>query len=190
MNHVSRRQLLPMLVAVWGMATTSAPTGAAESPLDLTWKQLIPATAPPPKPKNLFGGAKPQTGDASAATGQHESAEGRWMTTPVPGGAGPAPIVTELDGKAVRIGGYIVPLDFNATLVKEFLLVPFVGACIHVPPPPANQIIYVKVEKGFEVGGTFDAVTVVGTLSAAQTFTGLAETGYSIDATSVETRTR
>jgi uncharacterized protein len=112
------------------------------------------------------------------------------MTTPVPGGEGPAPIVPELDGKAVRIGGYIVPLDFNATQVKEFLLVPFVGACIHVPPPPANQIIYVKVAKGFEVGGTFDAVTVEGTMTAAQTFTGLAETGYSIDATSVVTRTR
>ena len=44
-----------------------------------------------------------------------------------------------------------MPLDFESTTVKEFLLVPFVGACIHVPPPPANQIIYVKSDKGFEI---------------------------------------
>ena len=62
-------------------------------------------------------------------------------------------MVKELDGKRVRIGGYVVPLDFEATNVKEFLLVPFVGACIHVPPPPPNQIIYVKSAKGFDVAG-------------------------------------
>ena len=68
----------------------------------------------------------------------------------------------ELDGRTCSIGGYVVPLDFDSTTVKEFLLVPFVGACIHVPPPPANQIIYVKADKGFEVGGDFDPVTVTG----------------------------
>ena len=79
----------------------------------------------------------------------------------------PPPVVAELDGKRVHIGGYVVPLDFDATTVKEFLLVPFVGACIHVPPPPANQIIYVKTEKGFEVAGQFDPVTVTGTIKTS-----------------------
>ena len=74
----------------------------------------------------------------------------------------PAPVVQGLDGKRVHIGGYVVPLDFQATRVKEFLLVPFVGACIHVPPPPANQIIYVKSELGFDVQGVFDPVWVTG----------------------------
>jgi hypothetical protein len=98
----------------------------------------------------------------------------------------PTPVVEGLDGKRVHIGGYVVPLDFDATSVKEFLLVPFVGACIHVPAPPANQIIYVKTEKGFDVRGTFDAVYVTGTLKVAATFTGLAEAGYSLDAEKVE----
>lgn len=110
------------------------------------------------------------------------------MSTPTTRALGPAPIVAELDGKTVRIDGYVVPLDFDATKVREFLLVPFVGACIHVPPPPANQIIYVKLDKGFEVAGSFDPVTVTGKLSAAQTFTGLAETGYAIAADAVEPR--
>jgi uncharacterized protein len=72
--------------------------------------------------------------------------------------------------------------------VKEFLLVPFVGACIHVPPPPPNQIVYVKAEKGFEVSGSFDPVYVTGTLKVASQYTGLAETGYTLDAEKVETR--
>ena len=104
-------------------------------------------------------------------------------------GAGSAPsVVTELDGKHVRIGGYVVPLDFEATSIKEFLLVPFVGACIHVPPPPPNQIIYVKAAKGFDVAGSFDPVYVTGTLKVASQYTGLAETGYTIDAEKVEMR--
>jgi hypothetical protein len=72
--------------------------------------------------------------------------------------------------------------------VTDFLLVPFVGACIHVPPPPANQIIYVKIEQGFDVQGTFDPVWVTGTLKVAPTFTGLADAGYSLEAEKVESR--
>ncbi len=63
---------------------------------------------------------------------------------------------------------------------------PFVGACIHVPPPPANQIIYVKSDKGFEVTGAFDPVSVVGTMKTETAFTGLADAGYSIEAESVD----
>ncbi len=57
-----------------------------------------------------------------------------------------------------------------------------------VPPPPVNQIIYVKTEKGFEVGGQFDPVTVTGKISATEAFTGLADAGYTIDADSVVPR--
>ena len=116
--------------------------------------------------------------------------EGKWMSTPSRSSEGPAPVVAELDGKRVHIGGYIVPLDFDATRVKEFLLVPFVGACIHVPPPPANQIVYVKTEQGFDVQGTFDPVWVTGTLKVTPAFTGLAEAGYSLEAEKVEARPR
>ena len=114
----------------------------------------------------------------------------RWLSEKrLQPGAGAAPaVVPELNGKRVRIGGYVVPLDFEATNVKEFLLVPFVGACIHVPPPPPNQIIYVKSAKGFDVQGSFDPVYVTGTIKTASQYTGLAETGYSIDAEKVDTR--
>ena len=114
--------------------------------------------------------------------------EGRWMSAPARSNAPPAPVVQELSGKRVHIGGYVVPLSFEATRVTDFLLVPFVGACIHVPPPPANQIIYVKVDQGFDVKGTFDPVWVTGVLKVTPTFTGLADAGYSLEAEKVEAR--
>ena len=105
-----------------------------------------------------------------------------------PGGDQPPRVVADLNGKRVKIGGYVVPLDFEATTIKEFLLVPFVGACIHVPPPPANQIVYVKAADGFEVSGMFEPVWVTGTLKGTSAFTGLAEAGYSLEADKVEHR--
>jgi hypothetical protein len=80
----------------------------------------------------------------------------------------------------------VVPLDFEATNVKEFLLVPFVGACIHVPPPPPNQIVYVKAEKGLDIAGSFDPVAVTGVISTETAFTGLADAGYTITADEIE----
>ena len=54
-------------------------------------------------------------------------------------------VVESLNGTKVRIPGYVVPLDFNAESEhKEFLLVPYCGACLHTPPPPPNQILFVK----------------------------------------------
>ena len=58
----------------------------------------------------------------------------------------------ELNGKNIRLPGYLLPLEFENKKVTEFLLVPWVGACIHTPPPPPNQIVHVKLEKGFELG--------------------------------------
>jgi len=57
---------------------------------------------------------------------------------------------TELQGKMIRMPGYLLPLEFKDKKVTEFLLVPWVGACIHTPPPPANQIVHVKLSKGFK----------------------------------------
>ncbi len=53
----------------------------------------------------------------------------------------------ELNGSKVKIPGFVIPLEGDDKAVTEFLLVPYFGACIHVPPPPPNQIIYVKFKK-------------------------------------------
>lgn len=72
---------------------------------------------------------------------------------------------TDLDGRRIRIPGYLVPLEYDGDLVTSFLLVPYSGACVHTPPPPANQIIHVANSEGFPAQGLFSPVWVTGELS-------------------------
>jgi len=96
-----------------------------------------------------------------------------------------APLVKKYEGKKIKLAGYIIPLDFEATKVRKFLLVPYVGACIHVPPPPTNQVVYVESMKAIAVSGLFDPVYVTGKMSLVSSKTVLAEAGYRIDATEI-----
>ena len=74
--------------------------------------------------------------------------------------------VADLNNQKVRIAGFIVPLEFDDDLVvTEFFLVPYFGACIHVPPPPPNQLVYVTMEKGIELDAIYDPFLVSGTLT-------------------------
>ena len=77
-------------------------------------------------------------------------------------------VVKELDGQHVRLPGYLLPLEITDARITQFLLVPYVGACIHVPPPPPNQIVHVKVNqaKGIKRGGLYDPVWVTGKIKA------------------------
>ncbi|MCU9840418.1 DUF3299 domain-containing protein [Ruegeria sp. WL0004] len=72
----------------------------------------------------------------------------------------------DLVGMSVRLPGYVLPLEFKGRKVVEFLLVPTVGACIHTPPPPANQIVHVVYPEGIEVSGLFTPVWITGTMVA------------------------
>ena len=77
-------------------------------------------------------------------------------------------INTDLEGRRIKIPGYLLPLEFSGTMVTEFLLVPYVGACIHAPPPPPNQIVHVKVlaKGGYKSSKYFDPISVTGVISA------------------------
>ena len=97
-----------------------------------------------------------------------------------------APTVESLDGAAVRIPGYVVPLETVRGELKEFLLVPYFGACIHVPPPPANQVIFVRSGKPVGAFRAMDTVWVNGTLHATRQDTFAGASGYAIDAVAVE----
>ncbi|HFB2048884.1 MAG: DUF3299 domain-containing protein [Hyphomicrobiaceae bacterium] len=67
-----------------------------------------------------------------------------------------------LDGKEIRMPGYLLPLEFSEDGETDFLLVPYVGACIHVPPPPANQIVFVRLSSKFRVTDLYTAVWITG----------------------------
>jgi hypothetical protein len=97
-----------------------------------------------------------------------------------------APLVDSLNGATIRIPGYVVPLETVRRELKEFLLVPYFGACIHTPPPPANQVILVHPDKAVAGFHTMDTVWVSGTLHAIrqESFAGIS--GYTVDAAAVE----
>ncbi|WP_051310645.1 DUF3299 domain-containing protein [Zooshikella ganghwensis] len=98
-----------------------------------------------------------------------------------------APVVMDLNQKDVRIPGYIVPLDMSKEgTVKEFLLVPFLGACIHVPPPPPNQIIHVTSEKAvIQADALYEPYWITGKLTIAQVSTDIAEASYALKASQI-----
>ena len=77
-------------------------------------------------------------------------------------------VVEALNGQQVRIPGYFLPLEISETKVTEFLLVPYIGACIHVPPPPPNQIVHVRTlqKKGFSSKNLYEPVWVTGVITA------------------------
>jgi uncharacterized protein len=98
-----------------------------------------------------------------------------------------APVVPELDGFLVRLPGFVVPLEGDGEMIFEFLLVPYFGACIHEPPPPANQVVHVIIEKGkgMVIKGLLEAVYVTGILRVRHSSSELAEAGYALYPTDI-----
>ena len=100
----------------------------------------------------------------------------------------------ELDGQIVRIPGYALPLEFAGIAVKELLLVPYFGACIHVPPPPPNQMVFVTLDEPYVVTELFAPVWITGRMNVERSTTSLAyvdgraslETGYTLTGTGIE----
>lgn len=93
-------------------------------------------------------------------------------------------VVEELDGERVRLPGYVLPFDFTGDrTITRFLLVPYVGACIHVPPPPPNQLVYVESAEPVEISGLWDAVHVEGVLRTTRNENDLGDTAYTLELT-------
>jgi uncharacterized protein len=90
-----------------------------------------------------------------------------------------------LDGRAVAIPGYAVPLEDDAGRVSEMLLVPYFGACIHTPPPPGNQMVMVTM-KGSAVATPEDAVWIHGTLHIASRDSAYGRVSYQLEGTRLE----
>jgi uncharacterized protein len=97
-----------------------------------------------------------------------------------------APTNTAMEGAAVRIPGYLVPLEDTKAGMKEFLLVPYFGACIHSPPPPSNQIIHVLPKAPATGLRSMDTVWISGTLRTVRSDTTMGVSSYRMDAVLVE----
>lgn len=158
------RALLALLMLV------ALPLWAAE-PKDLTWQEMIPPDAPAEVPNMTPLHDLSQMGSAL------EAAPAAKQDLPN------APVVKSLDGKNIRLPGYIVPLEVSEEgRTTEFLLVPYFGACIHVPPPPSNQIVHVKSEVGVKLDELYQPYWIEGSLQVKASSSELADAGYQMNA--------
>ncbi|WP_349972342.1 DUF3299 domain-containing protein [Pseudomonas caspiana] len=161
-----RRLLLLLLFSV------SSPLWAVE-PKVLTWEEMIPPDAPKIAPITAPIHDLSKLSDALSV----ESAPAAHQQAPH------APVVKALDGQNVRLPGYIVPLEVSEEgRVIEFLLVPYFGACIHVPPPPSNQIVHVTSELGVKVEELYQPYWIEGPMQVKASTSELADAGYSMEA--------
>ena len=143
---------------------------------DIKWEELVPANWDPMKDLKDLDLGKMNDADPRAAQMMKKMRE-VWDNAP----SNPA-----LDGQAVRIPGFVVPLEETKEGIKEFLLVPYFGACVHSPPPPANQIIHVLPQspaKGFR---SMDAVWISGTLVREKTDSYMGASSYRMQVKVVE----
>lgn len=139
---------------------------AADPPREIDWMQLLP-----PEDVALMRNAPPVDHTRDLAAQQVM----RFNT------------VAAMDGVSGRIAGYIVPIDQTAEgELTEFFVVPFFGACIHVPPPPPNQIVHAKLAKPVAMPDMWGAYWVTGTIKIERTKSELGSSAYSIDVTSID----
>lgn len=97
-----------------------------------------------------------------------------------------APVLS-LDGEYVRLPGFVVPLESDeGGLISEFLLVPYFGACIHVPPPPPNQIVYVTLDEPFNLVSLQQPYWIQGRLLVETYASEVAATAYTLRADRIE----
>ena len=188
-----------LAMAVWGVSATSAQaqslrdtvrdtvplvqpslSGEAEPPgakvpgrtRTIGWEQLIPAGWDPYKDLRALNLDALDDNDPRAEEALQKMRK-MWDNAPI------NPLVL---GQSVRLPGYVVPLEDLEGGIKEFLLVPYFGACVHSPPPPANQIVHVLLSKPDKKLRLMDVVWVSGPLSATKTDSHMGVASYRIDA--------
>ncbi|TMP07904.1 DUF3299 domain-containing protein [Pseudoalteromonas sp. S3178] len=137
----------------------------ANPPKEIFWEDLIP---------------KGHIQIDTQAQANHEGSEQNWVQPDLD-----APVVKALDGQSVSLPGFVVPLEGDSEVITEFLLVPYFGACIHVPPPPPNQIVHVTIKGGVPIDSLYDAIVVTGIISTQSWSGEIAQVGYKMKAVGV-----
>lgn len=161
MQYFQKLTLLCLVIFSFGYNFSSY----ANEPKEIFWEDLIPK-----------GHVQIDTQDQAS----HEGTEQNWVQPDLD-----APVVKELNGQSVSLPGFVVPLEGDSEMITEFLLVPYFGACIHVPPPPPNQIVHVTIKGGVPIESLYDAIVVTGVIST-ETWSGdIAQVGYKMTAVGV-----
>jgi hypothetical protein len=169
-----RRQLLALAVLAVGVGRAAH---AAEPFRTIKWEDLVPKDWDPLKEfkgQDLGSGLSDADPKAQALLKRLREI---WDA---------APTVPALDGQRVRLPGFVVPLDESPEGLRSLLLVPYFGACIHTPPPPANQILFVRPAKPLQGVRSMDAVWAQGTLHTERNDSAMGASSYRLDGASFE----
>lgn len=151
--------------------TTKPAPGTPTAPREITWEDLLPESernAPPMLSQRM----QPLFDDESGPAASQE---------------GSSQVNKALDRQTVKLPGFLVPLNRGRDAqVSEFLLVPYFGACIHVPPPPPNQIVHVKMAQPIRMPSMFHPVWITGQMRTQRVTSDLADAAYTVAAVKIE----
>ena len=161
---LSRRTLIKISTAIIALPRVVS----AAAPREITWDDLIPPGVPYSE---------------IIAEGELDEENDYWR-----------PIFDENSTKLnpalanayIKMPGFIIPIDISGDGVTSFILVPYVGACIHVPPPPPNQLVFVTTKVPWPSERLWEAVWVTGTMQNKVQYTEVADTGYELEADWIE----
>ena len=161
---LSRRTLIKIATALIALPRVVS----AAAPREITWDDLIPPGVPYSE---------------IIAEGELDEENDYWR-----------PIFDENSTKLnpaladayIKMPGFIIPIDISGDGVTSFILVPYVGACIHVPPPPPNQLVFVTTKVPWPSERLWEAVWVTGTMQNKVQYTEVADTGYELEADRIE----
>ena len=168
------------IVVLIGLVLGGQALGAGREPLELRWDDLVPADFSYQSVREQIDYSQYDLDDLS-----DQDAEAQRLFEDMKQMLANAPVVDRFAGVNVRLAGFVVPLDMEGDRVLNFLLVPYFGACIHTPPPPSNQIVYVQTQGGFELPSLDEPMSVSGTLMIEHHDSELGSAGYSIYASDV-----
>ncbi len=160
---LSRRTAL-----IGGLSALSLPVRAATA-REITWYDLIPPGVP--YAEIIGEGELDEVNDTWAPIFDENATK----------------LNEELNGAYIKMPGFIIPIELSTQGVTDFVLVPYVGACIHTPPPPPNQLVFVSSETPWPSDDLWDPVWVTGMMKTQLQSTEIAETGYALKADKMET---
>lgn len=168
MTHLDRRQLLSFGLAFGATGLTLPSVATANVAHEITWDDLIPPGVP--YAEIIGEGTMDEANDIWRPVYDHNATK----------------LNSDLHGAYIRMPGFILPLELDAEGISEFVLVPYVGACLHTPPPPPNQLVLVRAVDPWPSDALWDPVWVTGKMSTQLMSTEVAETGYALIADEME----
>ena len=176
MRMKRRRFVARALFAMIGANALAVAAAAPEAFREIGWLELVPKDW---KPQDRLDRKKAELLKDGDAVAQQMMKELREVLDT-------APTIATLQGARIRMPGFVVPLDASREGFTEFLLVPYHGACIHTPPPPANQIVHVVSKQPVKGFASMSAVWVSGTMQVARKDTGMGVSGYALELSAIE----